>query len=222
MEITVELLLSAYMQGIFPMAESADAEDIFWVDPEERGIFPLDQFHVPKKLARKIKSEPFKITINKAFRDVMIECAKPTDNEDRQNTWINDIILENYSKLHEMGYAHSVECWQNEKLAGGLYGVSVNGAFCGESMFHDVTDASKVALVYLVARLKVGGYILLDTQFITDHLSQFGAIEIPRSQYRALLKEALTIKDSSFYKLSEETSGASILRFVAQPIGKRA
>ena len=220
MEITVELLLSAYMQGIFPMAESADADDVFWVDPEERGIFPLDQFHVPKKLARKIKSEPFKVTINKAFCDVMIECAKPTTNEDRQNTWINGIILENYSKLHEMGYAHSVECWQDEKLVGGLYGVSINGAFCGESMFHDVSDASKIALVYLVARLKAGGYILLDTQFVTDHLSQFGAIEIPRAQYRMLLKEALTIKDSNFHKLSEKTGGASILKYVSQSFSK--
>ena len=202
MNITPELLLSAYMKGIFPMAESADSDDVFWVDPDERGIFPLDQFHVPKKLAKKIKSEPFKVRINTAFQEVMLKCAEPTDNVDRQNTWINKTILTRYNELHEMGYAHSVECWQDQDLVGGLYGVSLNGAFCGESMFHTVTDASKIALVYLVARLKVGGYRLLDTQFVTDQLSQFGAIEISRKEYRARLKEALLVEDSNFYSMS--------------------
>ena len=216
MNITPELLLSAYMQGIFPMAESADSDDVFWVDPDERGIFPLDQFHVPKKLAKKIKSEPFKIRINTAFQEVMLKCAEPTDNVDRQNTWINKTILTRYNELHEMGYAHSVECWQDQDLVGGLYGVSLNGAFCGESMFHTVTDASKIALVYLVARLKVGGYRLLDTQFVTDHLSQFGAIEIPRKEYRARLKEALLVEDSDFYSMSEEADGSTILQSVTQ------
>jgi len=215
-EITKELLLSAYMQGIFPMAESADADDIFWVDPEERGIFPLDKFHVPKKLARKIKAEPFEIRINTVFHDVMLKCAEPTDNIERQNTWINDLILRRYHELHEEGYAHSVECWQSDTLVGGLYGVSLNGAFCGESMFHDVSDASKIALVYLVARLKVGGYTLLDTQFVTDHLSQFGAIEIPRTKYRTLLKDALLVDDADFYSLSEDTDGSTILQSVTQ------
>lgn len=216
MNITPELLLSAYMQGIFPMAESADSNDVFWVDPDERGIFPLDQFHVPKKLAKKIKSEPFKVRINTAFREVMLKCAEPTDNVDRQNTWINKTILTRYNELHEMGYAHSVECWQDQDLVGGLYGVSLNGAFCGESMFHTVTDASKIALVYLVARLKVGGYRLLDTQFVTDHLSQFGAIEISRKEYRARLKDALLVEDSDFYSMSEEADGSTILQSVTQ------
>ncbi len=216
MEITKELLLSAYMQGIFPMAESADAEDVFWVDPDERGIFPLDKFHVPKKLARKIRSEPFDVRINTAFRDVMLKCAEPTKNIERQNTWINDLILERYVELHELGYAHSVECWQDDKLVGGLYGVSLNGAFCGESMFHDVTDASKIALVYLVARLKVGGYELLDTQFVTDHLSQFGAIEIPRAEYHEKLKQALELDQADFYSLSEDADGSTILQSVTQ------
>jgi len=216
MEITKELLLSAYMQGIFPMAESADADDVFWVDPDERGVFPLDKFHVPKKLARKIRNEPFDVRINTAFRDVMLKCAEPTQNIDRQNTWINEIILKRYCELHELGYAHSVECWQDDKLVGGLYGVAINGAFCGESMFHDVTDASKIALVYLVARLRVGGYILLDTQFVTDHLSQFGAIEIPRAEYRTRLKEALEIEDTDFYSLSEDADGSTILQSVTQ------
>lgn len=216
MNITPELLLSAYMQGIFPMAESADSNDVFWVDPDERGIFPLDQFHVPKKLAKKIKSEPFKVRINTAFQEVMLKCAEPTDNVDRQNTWINKTILTRYNELHEMGYAHSVECWLDQDLVGGLYGVSLNGAFCGESMFHTVTDASKIALVYLVARLKLGGYTLLDTQFVTDHLSQFGAIEISRKEYRARLKEALLVEDSDFYSMSEEADGSTILQSVTQ------
>lgn len=216
MNITPELLLSAYMQGVFPMAESADSDDVFWVNPDERGIFPLDQFHVPKKLAKKIKTEPFQVRINTAFRDVMLKCAEPTQNIDRQNTWINKTILTRYSELHEMGYAHSVECWLNNELVGGLYGVSLNGSFCGESMFHTVTDASKIALVYLVARLKVGGYSLLDTQFVTDHLSQFGAIEISRKEYRARLKNALEIEDSDFYSLSEAASGSTILQSVTQ------
>lgn len=216
MNITPELLLSAYMQGIFPMAESAESDDVFWVDPDERGIFPLDQFHVPKKLVKKIKSEPFKVRINTAFREVMLKCAEPTDNVDRQNTWINKTILRRYNELHDMGYAHSIECWQDKELVGGLYGVSLNGAFCGESMFHTVTDASKIALVYLVARLKVGGYTLLDTQFVTDHLSQFGAIEISRKEYRARLKEALLIEDCDFYSMSEEADGATILQSVTQ------
>lgn len=216
MNITPELLLSAYMQGIFPMAESADSDDVFWVDPDERGIFPLDQFHVPKKLAKKIKSEPFKVRINTAFQEVMLKCAEPTDNVDRQNTWINKTILTRYNELHEMGYAHSVECWQDQDLVGGLYGVSLNGAFCGESMFHTVTDASKIALVYLVARLKVGGYRLLDTQFVTDQLSQFGAIEISRKEYHARLKEALLVEDSNFYSMSEEADGSTILQSVTQ------
>ena len=216
MNITPELLLSAYMQGIFPMAESANSDDVFWVDPDERGILPLDQFHVPKKLAKKIRTEPFKVKINTAFRDVMLKCAEPTDNVDRKNTWINKTILTRYNELHEMGYAHSVECWQNDELVGGLYGVSLNGAFYGESMFHTITDASKIALVYLVARLKIGGYSLLDTQFVTDHLSQFGAIEIPRKEYRAQLKEALAIEDSNFYSISEEADGSTILQSVTQ------
>ena len=216
MEITTELLLSAYMQGIFPMAERADAEDIYWVDPELRGIFPLDKFHVPKKLTKTIKTEPFKVKINTAFREVMRKCAKTTGHPDRKNTWINETILSRYGELHDLGYAHSVECWQDDKLVGGLYGVSLNGAFCGESMFHEVTDASKIALVYLVARLKVGGYRLLDTQFITDHLSQFGAIEIPRKEYRARLNEAISQDKTDFYSLSEDADGSTILQSVTQ------
>lgn len=216
MNMTPELLLSAYMQGIFPMAEGPDSDDVFWVDPEERGIFPLDDFHVPKSLAKKIRAEKFDVRINTAFREVMRQCATPTQNKDRKSTWINKMILSKYAELHDMGYAHSVECWQGDELVGGLYGVSLNGAFCGESMFHWVTDASKVALVYLVARLKVGGYSLLDTQFVTDHLSQFGATEIPRKEYRAKLKQALEIEDSDFYSLSEGADGATILQSVTQ------
>lgn len=216
MIITTELLLSAYMQGIFPMAESADAEDIFWVDPEERGILPLDKFHVSKKLAKIIRRGTFDVRINTAFGEVMQQCAIPTQSEDRQNTWINKTILTKYNELHELGYAHSIECWQDEELVGGLYGIALNGAFCGESMFHWVTDASKVALVYLVARLKVGGYTLLDTQYVTDHLKQFGAIEIPRKEYRARLNEALNNEEVDFYSLPEDADGSTILQAVTQ------
>ncbi|MDG1858168.1 MAG: leucyl/phenylalanyl-tRNA--protein transferase [Emcibacteraceae bacterium] len=216
MNITPELLLNAYMQGIFPMTEGPDSNDVFWVDPEERGIFPLDDFHVPKSLAKKIKRNEFDVRINTAFREVMRHCATPTDNEDRKSTWINDMILTKYAELHDMGYAHSIECWQGDELVGGLYGVSLNGAFCGESMFHWVTDVSKVALVYLVARLKVGGYSLLDTQFVTDHLSQFGAIEIPRKEYRVRLKEALENETSDFYSLPDDADGSTILQSVTQ------
>jgi len=216
MEITTELLLSAYMQGIFPMAESADADDIYWVDPELRGIFPLSDFHIPKKLVKTIKAEPFQVKINTAFRDVMHKCAATTGHPDRSNTWINETILNHYGELHDLGYAHSVECWQGKNLVGGLYGVSLNGAFCGESMFHEVTDASKIALVYLVARLKFGGFKLLDTQYITKHLSQFGAIEIPRKEYRARLNDALSYDQTDFYSLPADADGSTILQSVTQ------
>lgn len=204
------------MQGIFPMAENAASDEIYWVDPNMRGIFPLDRFHVPKKLARKIKSLPFEIKINTAFNHVMINCAKSTPHKDRQNTWINQMILKCYNELHNLGYAHCVECWQDDILVGGLYGVSINGAFCGESMFHNVTDASKIALAYLVARLKVGGYTLLDTQFITGHLKQFGAIEIPRQEYQNRLKQALLKNDADFYRLAENTPPSAILQSITQ------
>lgn len=202
--ITPDILLHAYAQGIFPMAESAQSDEIYWVDPELRGVFPLDKFHVPKKLARTIRQDIFDVRIDTAFEQVINFCAQ----SGRDETWINPEIIDLYLNLHEKGFVHSVECWQDGKLVGGLYGVALGGAFCGESMFHKVTDASKVALVHLVARLKVGGFTLLDTQFITPHLSQFGAEEIPRLHYRRELEKALII-EADFYSLDNSSEGSS-------------
>jgi leucyl/phenylalanyl-tRNA--protein transferase len=193
-ELTPELLLRAYAIGIFPMAEDADDPDIFWVDPERRGILPLEAFHVPKRLRRTIRQGRFEIRVDSAFEAVMRGCADP--GPDRPTTWINDRILALYGALFRMGHAHSVEAWRGGELAGGLYGVRLGAAFFGESMFSRAPDASKVALVHLVARLKLGGFNLCDTQFVTRHLAQFGAIEIPRAAYRRRLAAALRTEAS--------------------------
>jgi leucyl/phenylalanyl-tRNA--protein transferase len=187
--LSPEILLRAYASGIFPMAETADDPELFWVDPKRRGIIPLDAFHVPRRLRRIVRQNVFAIRCDTAFEAVMHGCAESSDK--RPNTWINDEILELYTGLFARGAAHSVECWHEGELVGGLYGVSLGAAFFGESMFSRVTDASKVALVHLVARLRYGRYRLLDTQFVTPHLAQFGAIEISRARYRRLLAEAL-------------------------------
>lgn len=188
--LTPALLLRAYAEGIFPMAEQRGEPELFWVSPEMRGIIPLDGFHVPKRLARTVKSGRFAVTADNAFADVMRACAEPTP--DRPESWINDEILRLYTALHAAGHAHSIECWRDGKLAGGLYGVKLGGAFFGESMFTRERDASKVALVHLVARLKRGGFSLLDTQFLTAHLARFGTIEIPRALYHELLARAIS------------------------------
>lgn len=192
--LTPDLLIQAYAYGIFPMAESAEDSEVFWVDPDLRGIIPLDGFHVPKRLARTIRADFFTIRCDTAFEQVIRGCAAPA--EDRAETWINDDILAVYTELFKRGAAHSVETWVQfesgeEELVGGLYGVHLGAAFFGESMFSRVTDASKVALVHLVARLIKGGFTLLDTQFVTPHLERFGAIEIPRGEYRRRLAEAI-------------------------------
>ena len=187
--LTPELLLRAYAAGIFPMAETADDPELFWVDPVLRGILPLDRFHLPRRLARTVRSERFVVACDRDFGAVMRGCAEPAS--DRPQTWINDEIVAVYSALHRDGHAHSVETYLDAQLVGGLYGVSLGRAFFGESMFSRVTDASKVALVHLVALLIRGGYQLLDTQFVTDHLKRFGAIEITRARYRRLLGAAL-------------------------------
>lgn len=191
-----DLLIRAYMVGVFPMADSRDAPDVFWVEPKRRGILPLDGFHLPRSLAKLIRSERFTVTVDHCFADVMRACAEP--QPDRPDTWINDLILSNYQALFERGRAHSVECWLDGRLAGGLYGVHLNGAFFGESMFTRVRDASKVALVHLVARLKLGGFRLLDTQFLTDHLARFGTIEIDQKRYQSALSEALSVSGDFF------------------------
>ncbi len=187
--LTPDLLLRAYAAGIFPMADSADDPEIFWVDPEWRGIIPLDRFHVPQRLRRTIRNSTFEIRCDTAFEAVIRGCAAPAP--DRPRTWINEEIVALYSELFRRGLAHSVESWYEGELVGGLYGVSLNAAFFGESMFSRMTDASKVALVHLVARLIDGGYMLLDTQFVTEHLQRFGAVEIPRADYRKLLQKAI-------------------------------
>lgn len=178
-----ELLLEAYARGVFPMADDGE---ILWFSPEKRGIIPLDdRFHISHGLARALKRKPFELRWNTAFRDVMLGCA------DRDETWIDDVILESYCELHRLGWAHSVECWDADGLQGGLYGVSLPGAFFGESMFSRKTDASKIALVELVRRLRESGFELLDTQWITPHLKTFGAYEIPRKEYHKVLSRAL-------------------------------
>ncbi len=190
MHLTPDVLLRAYAIGIFPMAEGRAHADLHWIDPELRGILPLDAFHVPRKLRRKVRRDEFEIRCDSAFDRVIRACAEPCEN--RRDTWINPTIEALYIDLFKAGFAHSVECWRDGGLVGGLYGVSLGGAFFGESMFSRATDASKVALVHLALRLRLGGYLLLDTQFVTEHLSRFGAIEIPREQYRSHLAKAIT------------------------------
>jgi leucyl/phenylalanyl-tRNA---protein transferase len=190
---TPEQLLAAYANGYFPMAESRDAKELYWFYPEKRGILPLEHFHVPAKLAKFIKAKSFTVTVNNAFAEVIAACAA------REDTWINDEIITLYNTLYAKGFAHSVECWQEDKLVGGLYGVALAGAFFGESMFSRTTNASKVALVHLVELLKKSGYRLLDTQYVNEHLKQFGIVEIPRKEYLEKLKEALKVRpDNAF------------------------
>ena len=191
-ELTPELLLRAYAAGIFPMAESRHDPNIFWVDPEVRAILPLEEFRVPRSLRKTVRRNVFEVRCDTAFGRVIRACAEAAPG--RRDTWINDEIIAAYSALHELGHAHSVECWRGAELVGGLYGVALGGAFCGESMFSRHTDASKVALVHLVARLKRGGFTLLDVQFATDHLRRFGVVEMPARQYLRRLDEALRVR----------------------------
>lgn len=192
--LPVDLLVSAYASGWFPMA--VGERDIRWFSPDPRGIIPLDAFHVPRRLARVVRRGVFRIEINRRFEDVIRGCAL-ADRDDEGGTWIDDEIFESYCAMHEAGYAHSVEAWIGDRLAGGLYGVALGGAFFGESMFHEVTDASKVALVALVERLREREFTLLDTQWTTPHLEQFGAVEIPRARYLRMLAVALE-RDCAF------------------------
>ena len=212
-DITPEVLLRAYACGIFPMAESVEDPSLFWVEPEMRGLIPLDGFRVASRLARTVRSDAFRITIDTAFKAVIDGCAAP--HPGRADTWINRRIRDLYIGLHEIGHCHSVEAWDGDDLAGGLYGVSLGRAFFGESMFHRSRDASKVALVHLVARLIAGGFTLLDTQFVTDHLKTFGAAEVSRRQYHKLL-EASLVGEADFAALSREMTGVEALRY-AEP-----
>lgn len=189
-----EELLNCYRRGVFPMADSRDDPSVFLLDPDERGIIPLDGLHVSRSLRKFMRSMPFEVTFDKAFSKVIAKCAEAAP--DRENTWINEGIEYLYGHLHTLNHAHSVEVWDDRELVGGLYGVSIGGAFFGESMFSRATNASKVALVKLVERLNAGGYRLLDTQFITDHLKTMGAIEVSRDEYHSMLTRALNIKAS--------------------------
>lgn len=213
-EITPEVLLRAYACGIFPMAESADDPTLFWVEPEERGIIPLDGLKISGRLARTVRSDRFRVTVDKVFGEVIDGCAEAKPGRD--NTWINRRIRTLYTGLHAIGHCHSVEVWDGDALAGGLYGVSLGGAFFGESMFHRARDASKVALVHLVARLIVGGFTLLDTQYVTDHLRSLGAIEISRRRYRTQLDLAL-LHEGDFHALQTDrpVEGADALAILA-------
>ncbi|MBA1349136.1 leucyl/phenylalanyl-tRNA--protein transferase [Rhizobium sp. WYCCWR 11146] len=187
--ITPDILLRAYSIGLFPMAESADDPEIFWVEPELRGVLPFDHFHVSKSLAKTVRKNPFEIRFDHAFDQVIAACAEETSG--RPSTWINRTIRSLYSTLFDMGHAHTVEAWENDELVGGLYGVSLGSAFFGESMFSRRTDASKICLVHLVDRLRERGFILLDTQFTTEHLKTFGAIDVPKADYAAMLAAAM-------------------------------
>jgi leucyl/phenylalanyl-tRNA--protein transferase len=188
-EVTAELVLRAYRLGLFPMAEGRAGDKLFWLDPLKRGLLPLDRFHLPRRLLRTLLSDAFEVTADHNFSGTIAGCATPLP--DRTDTWINPQIERLFIELFRMGYAHSVETWQNGTLVGGLYGVALGGVFFGESMFSFARDASKVALVHLVARLRLGGFRVLDTQFVTAHLSQFGAVEIPRDTYKALIAAAV-------------------------------
>jgi len=187
--ITVDILLRAYSAGLFPMADSADDPELFWVEPEIRGIIPLDDFHISKSLAKAMRKKPFEIRFNTAFEAVMAGCA--AEAPDRPSTWINATIRKLYTELHQIGHAHSVEAWEGKELVGGLYGVSLGAAFFGESMFSRRTDASKICLVHLVERLRASGFVLLDTQFTTEHLKTFGAIDVPKQEYAKMLDRAV-------------------------------
>jgi len=189
-ELNPVLLLRAYAAGIFPMAETREDTEVFWVDPKRRGILPLDGFHISRSLRRRILSGAYSVSFDKAFDAVVEGCA------DRDETWINGPIFDLYHQLHELGHAHSTEVWEGEALIGGVYGVALGGAFFGESMFSRRTDASKVALAYLIDRLAIGGFLLFDTQFLTEHLASLGAIEISRAEYHDRLAQALAARAS--------------------------
>jgi leucyl/phenylalanyl-tRNA--protein transferase len=210
---SVQDLLSCYERGVFPMADAREDDKIFLIDPALRGVMPLDNFHVPRRLARTVRSDIYQVRVDTAFEQVVEACA--ASRPDRPETWINRPIQDLYRQLFLLGYGHSVECWRDSRLVGGLYGVTLGGAFFGESMFSIERDASKVALTHLVARLKVGHFTLLDTQFLTEHLSQFGAMEIPRAQYKRRLNAALE-RQGDFYLLPAYGPGAAVLQAISQ------
>ena len=215
-EITPEVLLKAYACGIFPMAESAEDPTLYWIEPEQRGVMPLETFHIPARLARTVRTTAFTVVCDRDFAAVIDGCAEPRPGRGR--TWINARIRRLYGALFAQGNCHTIEVYDGDALVGGLYGVSLGGAFFGESMFHRVRDASKIALVHLVARLRAGGYALLDAQFITDHLKIFGATEISRRRYHAVLEKALTVEARfDAVPIAEPLSGREALALARAP-----
>jgi leucyl/phenylalanyl-tRNA--protein transferase len=213
-DFDLEDLIACYRRGVFPMADARDDDRIFLVDPERRGILPLGAFHAPRRLARTVRADPFQVRIDTAFDAVVEACAAAKPG--RAETWINGPIQAMYGALYRRGQAHSIECWLKGELVGGLYGVTLAGAFFGESMFSTARDASKVALIHLVARLIVGRFKLLDAQFITEHLTQFGAREISRAQYRERLDAALVVADADFYRMPAYAAGVAVLQAISQ------
>ena len=212
-DFTVQDLIACYQRGVFPMADAREDNRIFLVDPDKRGIIPLAAFHIPRRLARTIRAGLYQGRVDTAFEAVIEACAGARPG--RLETWINGPIQRLYGELYRLGLAHSVECWRDGEMVGGLYGVSIGGVFFGESMFSTARDASKVALVHLVARLIVGRYGLLDAQFITEHLSQFGAVEVSRADYQSQLGLALS-RQSDFYRLPAYTDGGAALQAISQ------
>ena len=207
----VKELLGCYARGVFPMAETRDDPRIFLLDPDERGIIPLDEFHIPRSLRKTVRRDQFHVTIDRCFQTVVRACASPAPG--REETWINPSIESLYAEMHARGHAHSVECWRDGELVGGLYGVNLGAAFFGESMFSRATDASKTALVHLVARLKAGGFTLLDAQSTTEHLERFGARSIARDDYQDLLSRAISCK-GDFFRLPEGLPGDQLLQSI--------
>ena len=213
-EITVDLMLRAYRAGLFPMAETRKGDRLYWLDPEKRGVLPLEGFHLPRRLARTVLSSSFGVTVDQDFAGTIAGCAEPARGRD--DTWINPQIERLFSELYRLGHAHSVESRQGGHLVGGLYGVAIGGVFFGESMFSFARDASKVALVHLVARLRLSGFQLLDTQFVTAHLAQFGAEELAREEYKTRLNQALTAPAEFVAAPEPATLEAEIRRLVVR------
>jgi len=211
LEITPQVLLKAYTCGIFPMAESADDPQLYWIEPQARGVLPLDRVIVPKRLQRTIRQQPYDIRVDTDFDGVIAGCAAPKPG--RRTTWINDRIRKLYFELHQLGYCHTVEAWYGDRLVGGLYGVALGGAFFGESMFSEMRDASKITLIYLCARLIQGGFVMLDTQFVTDHLRQFGTIEVERTRFHRQLERALKA-EGDFFRLEIDPTPERVLEIV--------
>jgi leucyl/phenylalanyl-tRNA---protein transferase len=206
--ITPQILLKAYAAGVFPMAETASDSALYWVEPEERGIIPLDAFHISRSLRKAVRQQPFEIRIDTAFNEVIRLCAERTS--DRKDTWINSRIISLYTQLHKINCAHSVEAWSDGQLVGGLYGVKIGAAFFGESMFSRATDASKICLVHLVARLNFGGFTLLDAQFVNPHLTQFGTLAIKKADYHKRLDPALD-GDADFAAFNQDSNPDKVL-----------